>query len=397
VFESNELNNEATRAIIVGESANLYFQAFQPSNYNPEEDSTIRIISRIGNAGDLACEADVDYFYVNDNLDTIFIGSTHINVGAHDSIDLNTPWVVADPRTTIIARIVNSSILEYTYDDNEGNFKLGDLKVILFEEPYCDYGPPVGITGYIHSEVFGGVPPYTYNWNTGSVLPDLNATPGTYTLTVTDNTGQAIQANGTIAPCPPVFLAIKLLIQGYYSGNDLMRPVLKNEGVFAWHQVVDTVQVDLRKDSTGYPLVGSAKGLLLRNGTLRTYFNDLNILGTSCYLIIKHRNSMETWSSLPVSIQAITQYNFSDSITKAYGNNLTLLTDQNTIQYGIYTGDINHDDNIDLLDNLLLELSINEFEFGYKPTDLNGDGNVDLLDNPFHEDNIINFVFGQYP
>ncbi len=65
--------------------------------------------------------------------------------------------------------------------------------------------------------------------------------------------------------------------------------------------------------------------------------------------------------------------------------------------WAFYTGDINQDENVDLLDLGEMEFDIANFAFGYFPTDLNGDGNVDLLDNPMAEENINNFVFSDHP
>ncbi len=65
--------------------------------------------------------------------------------------------------------------------------------------------------------------------------------------------------------------------------------------------------------------------------------------------------------------------------------------------WGLYTGELNADGNIDLLDNIDLEYGIFNFDYGYMATDLNGDGNVDLLDAPIIENNINNFVFSNHP
>ena len=65
--------------------------------------------------------------------------------------------------------------------------------------------------------------------------------------------------------------------------------------------------------------------------------------------------------------------------------------------WALFTGDLNDDDNIDLLDNSILENDINDFLFGYFESDMNGDGNTDLLDNPILESNIYSFIFSFQP
>jgi hypothetical protein len=110
--------------------------------------------------------------------------------------------------------------------------------------------------------------------------------------------------------------------------------------------------------------------------------------------VIKHRNAIETWSANPITISGITNYDFTTSASQAYGSN------QTEVESGIwafYSGDINQDENIDLLDLGDIETDINNFQFGYFATDINGDGNVDLLDGPIVENNINSFVFSSHP
>jgi len=82
--------------------------------------------------------------------------------------------------------------------------------------------------------------------------------------------------------------------------------------------------------------------------------------------------------------------------SKAFGNNQADISG-NGSSWAIYSGDINQDLNIDLLDLSQLEEDINNFGAGYISTDLNGDGNTDLLDNPLIEENISNFIFAVRP
>jgi hypothetical protein len=102
-----------------------------------------------------------------------------------------------------------------------------------------------------------------------------------------------------------------------------------------------------------------------------------------------------TWSAAPIAIGATpVYYDFSTAASKAYGNNQI---QKEPGIWAMYTGDIQQDENIDLLDLSLLEVDINNFENGYFVTDLNGDGNVDLLDAPLLEDNVNNFIYSIHP
>ncbi|MBL7765535.1 MAG: fibronectin type III domain-containing protein [Chitinophagaceae bacterium] len=194
IQESNEMNNEATRSFIVGQTANLYFQELTATNLVPAVNDMINIQSRIGNDGDIACEADVQLFYVDNNLDSILIGTTHVSLSPHDSVSLIQPWMVLDNKTNIVGRIINSSILEATYTDNESNFALGAMVVSMASVPSCTGGN----NGTLTANVLGGDPPYNYLWSNSYMGQTLTAGVGTYTVTVTDNSGQTISATGTI-------------------------------------------------------------------------------------------------------------------------------------------------------------------------------------------------------
>ena len=65
--------------------------------------------------------------------------------------------------------------------------------------------------------------------------------------------------------------------------------------------------------------------------------------------------------------------------------------------WGIYSGDFNQDENIDLIDILIQENDISNFVYGYSSSDINGDGNVDLLDSPLTELNVTNFIYSAHP
>ncbi len=188
-------------------------------------------------------------------------------------------------------------------------------------------------------------------------------------------------------------LNLKAYLQGYYESAGIMENVVYNEGVTAFPgNECDTINIQLRQASSPYTLVSETKQIIQTNG-LVTYSGTASI-GQWYYIVIKHRNTTETWSSNAVLLTENTFYDFSTAANKAYGDNLT------EVEPGIwalYTGDINQDENVDLLDLSIVENDINNFQFGYFATDINGDANVDLLDLPTLETNINQFVFSAHP
>lgn len=105
----------------------------------------------------------------------------------------------------------------------------------------------------------------------------------------------------------------------------------------------------------------------------------INFSGNSYYLVLKHRNSIETWSSLPILISGTVNYDFTTSISQAYGNNLDTMKYNNIAC--IFGGDIDQNGIIDTVDFMIWDTANTNFLFGYYLiSDLNGDSNVDLSD-----------------
>ena len=106
------------------------------------------------------------------------------------------------------------------------------------------------------------------------------------------------------------------------------------EGPFAGtpYHYYDTFKVYLRNSVFPYNIVDSSKAVndvtypALNSYVLHTYFSNVSE-GINYYIVLKHRNSIETWSSTTQSFTGgIMYYNFSDNAGKAFGNNLKLLT-----------------------------------------------------------------------
>ena len=108
------------------------------------------------------------------------------------------------------------------------------------------------------------------------------------------------------------------------------------------------------------------------------FFNAIN--GTNYYLVTKHRNSLETWSSstLLFAGNSLT-YDFTPAVTQAFGNNMKQV-DFSPVRFGIYSGDVNQDGIVDASDISLVDNDALNALSGYEPSDLNGDDFVDASD-----------------
>jgi hypothetical protein len=99
--------------------------------------------------------------------------------------------------------------------------------------------------------------------------------------------------------------------------------------------------------------------------------------GTFYYIVLKHRNAVETWSALPQAFtsNALT-YDFTTAANKAFGNNLKLIG----TKWCIFGGDVNQDGFVETIDlNLVLTDNINGAT-GYIKSDLNGDSFTEIED-----------------
>lgn len=230
----------------------------------------------------------------------------------------------------------------------------------------------------------------SYTWAANNMTYTAS---GTYTHTLINSAqcDSLLSLQLTIVPAANA-LTLHCLVQGYWSGTQ-MQPVLTNQGRPASPGDCDSVDISLHQAVYPYTPVCSQRAPLDRNGLVYCLFTTL--IPGSYYLVVRHRNALETWSASPLAFGVVSvNYDFTIAATQAYGGNQVLVS---AGKYAFFSGDLNRDENIDLLDLNLVEAGIVDFQSGYVSTDLNGDGNVDLLDLPVLDTNISNFIFSQHP
>jgi len=168
-------------------------------------------------------------------------------------------------------------------------------------------------------------------------------------------------------------LNLTTLIEGFWNGSSM---------------VSDTARLYLRNITSPYAIVDSAKAYLNSSGNAIISF--FNVGSSTKYLTVKHRNSIETWSSSGLSflINDTTDYDFSTSASKAFGNNLTFRLSKHCI----YGGDVNQDGIVDATDNSVVDNDANNFVTGYVSSDLTGDNLVDGNDLAITDNNAFGFV-----
>ena len=159
---------------------------------------------------------------------------------------------------------------------------------------------------------------------------------------------------------------------------------------------VDTVSVELHATTGGLATLATVTGVLQTNGTiagLRVSAASGITIGNSYYIAIRHRNSVAVWSAAPVAITAGMTYDFSNALSKAYGDNMKA----DGSVFMIYSGDVNGDGYIDAQDVGETDNDNANFAFGVLRTDVNGDGFVDAQDVGITDNNNANFIAVVYP
>lgn len=170
--------------------------------------------------------------------------------------------------------------------------------------------------------------------------------------------------------------SVKTLLQGFYDpGTQQM--------------IRDTVRVFARSATPPYQVISTSQNYVDVSG-YGEYSLEMLLPGSSYYLQILHRNSIETWSAGNTSPIGVKRpgYDFTQSVSSAFGNNLILSGNK----YCIFGGDVNSDGIVDAQDQSVADNDAFNIVTGYAASDVNGDGITDAADLSLIENNAFNFV-----
>ena len=152
--------------------------------------------------------------------------------------------------------------------------------------------------------------PYAYTWQPGNLNgPSQSVTPsttGNYTVTATDGSVCTVSVNSpviTVNNCT-INLQLKAFIEGFYNGGNSMVAVVDP---VSYPTLCDTITVELHAGTSPYGTIYSNTGTIDINGNGSFVFPG-DVQGNSYYIVIKHRNAIETWSKVPVTIGFTTNY-----------------------------------------------------------------------------------------
>jgi len=226
----------------------------------------------------------------------------------------------------------------------------------------------------------------TYLYTGGNLLVEIRQTGFTGTSRSMDAIGTSISGYGTdfsacwksgdtatfsalqgnfciikLSGTPASKLDLTALIEARYNGVTM---------------VSDTTLVYLRSDVSPYSIADSSTSILDQNGNGTFYFGN-TVSGAFYYVVVNHRNSIETWSASTHLFAGDTlDYDFTTAAASAYGNNQELVG----LRWTNFSGDVNKDGAVDLTDLSLVYNDAASFASGYLLTDVNGDLLTDLND-----------------
>jgi hypothetical protein len=192
---------------------------------------------------------------------------------------------------------------------------------------------------------------------------------------------------------PEKVLNVNVLLQGLYSTTSpgTMNQANNTSGTEYGADITDKITIELR-DAINPNIIHYQNSNVFLNTNGIAEISDVPFtLTDSYYIVIKHRNHIETWSAAPVLFGSAGQvsYDFSTSAANAFGNNMKNV---GAGYYALFCGDINQDGIIDGSDMSIVDNASSQFVIGYTPQDLNGDGIVDSSDMSIVDNNITGFI-----
>ncbi|HMR41324.1 MAG TPA: FG-GAP-like repeat-containing protein [Ignavibacteria bacterium] len=198
----------------------------------------------------------------------------------------------------------------------------------------------------------------------------------------------AVDIHGNISPLSNIAsvtntsgtINLSIIMEGFYNAS------------LNSMNISDTVKIYLRSSSSPYPVIDSSKSVI-NSGNNTGSFAITNAPSGNYYISVKHRNTIETWSSGEVNYTAgsSVNYSFITSVSQAFGNNMKQV-DSSPLRFGIYSGDVSQDGSVDLTDIAMVYNNSSTFAAGYIATDITGDNLTDLTDLVLTYNNSASFV-----
>jgi hypothetical protein len=313
------------------------------------------------------------------------------NQGTINDVELGTIWNItacngyADFSATTVStnnpgQTVNYTISNYDFSTNQVNI-------------YIDYNNNGSFTD-AGENIASNIPMNIFNAATGNFVIPAALPYGSYRIRITSDyegstadpchvvNGEVEDYTLDVQPNTPITITLNLnlLLEGLYDVTTGLMKQAMDAGPAPQFggAVADQITVELHEDISPYSTIYTFNNVdLYIDGSILINTIPEDITG-SYFIVIKHRNSIETWSNSAIlfgGIDLIT-YDFTTAASQAYGSNQKLISGK----YVIYGGDVNQDGVVDAEDLIPVDNDAAGFTAGYLNTDCNGDGMVDSSD-----------------
>ena len=264
------------------------------------------------------------------------------------------------------------------YDYNGTNYFSGNKRKITLSLPFHQVegiATNNGLKYYISNEAFNQFP-----FNVSQKMHTLNLSAYLQNYLNTNN----LPADHT--------LNLTLFLEGLYNGISMNKAQSSAGDQFSG-TIADQITVELHHATAPYSMAGGPYTVNLNTDGSAPVTIPAALNG-SYYVVVKHRNSIETWSANPVSFSGSSvAYNFSTGYSQAYGSNLN----ESGGVYIIYGGDVTQDGSVDTSDMTPVDNDAADYAGGYLVTDVNGDGTIDTSDMTIVDNNGAAYVSSVTP
>ncbi len=254
--------------------------------------------------------------------------------------------------------LTNADHVTTIFDDNADS-SLNDLR-------YVSFSPRIKPYQSINSALGGSASGGYWKLNIRDIANSASSDTGMLY-------GWGIQINNRTTK--PYLLNANAFIEGFYNPATNLT-------------VRDTIRFYLRNTALPYAIIDSSKVRITNTGFGQFSFPNASA-GSAYYLHLNHRNSIETWSSIPVYFDPLTfetEYSFLNPSTVAYGSNLTKI-DNLPPTFGIWGADVDQDGIVDASDVSIVDNDAFVGLGGYVRSDVTGDNFVDAQDQSLADNN----------
>ncbi len=218
---------------------------------------------------------------------------------------------------------------------------------------------------------------------TDSTYLDTSPLSGTYFYFIVAQDIHNNYSPVAVTESPNITVNLTMFIEGFYNPASDM-------------QVSDTIQAYLRNTVSPYGVVDNAISTVSSGGISILKFSSA--AGGTYYLVVTHRNSIETWSAsgLILTPGSTVNYDLSTSSSQAYGNNM-IQVDASPVRFAVYSGDVNQDGVINAIDVSAIDNDVFNFVSEYVASDVTGNNVTDASDLAIADNNAFNFVSKMRP